>query len=220
MAKFLIVDDEEGIRQIIKEYCEFEGYETEFAADGMEAVRKARDTDYDMIIMDAMMPKLDGFSAVKEIRKIKQTPIIMLSARVEEYDKLHGFEMGVDDYVTKPFSPKELMARAAAIMRRGAMSEEKIVSGELTIDFAGRAVYVSGKRVPMTPKECDLLFLLARYNGKAFSRQELLDKIWGFDYYGDDRTVDTHIKMLRKSLGEQHRDKIITVRGMGYKATL
>ncbi len=212
MARFLIADDEEGIRQIIKEYCEFEGYETEYAADGMEAVRKARETDYDMIIMDAMMPKLDGFSAVKEIRKIKQTPIIMLSARVEEYDKLHGFEMGVDDYVTKPFSPKELMARAAAIMRRGAMSEEKMTSGDLTVDFSGR--------IPMTPKECDLLFLLARYNGKAFSRQELLDKIWGFDYYGDDRTVDTHIKMLRKSLGEQHRDKIITVRGMGYKAVL
>lgn len=220
MARFLIADDEEGIRQIIKEYCEFEGYETEFAADGMEAVRKARETDYDMIIMDAMMPKLDGFSAVKEIRKIKQTPIIMLSARVEEYDKLHGFEMGVDDYVTKPFSPKELMARAAAIMRRGAMSEEKMTSGDLTVDFSGRAVYIAGKRIPMTPKECDLLFLLARYNGKAFSRQELLDKIWGFDYYGDDRTVDTHIKMLRKSLGEQHRDKIITVRGMGYKAVL
>lgn len=220
MARFLIADDEEGIRQIIKEYCEFEGYETEFAADGMEAVRKARETDYDMIIMDAMMPKLDGFSAVKEIRKIKHTPIIMLSARVEEYDKLHGFEMGVDDYVTKPFSPKELMARAAAIMRRGAMSEEKMTSGDLTVDFSGRAVYIAGKRIPMTPKECDLLFLLARYNGKAFSRQELLDKIWGFDYYGDDRTVDTHIKMLRKSLGEQHRDKIITVRGMGYKAVL
>lgn len=220
MARFLIADDEEGIRQIIKEYCEFEGYETEYAADGMEAVRKARETDYDMIIMDAMMPKLDGFSAVKEIRKIKQTPIIMLSARVEEYDKLHGFEMGVDDYVTKPFSPKELMARAAAIMRRGAMSEEKMTSGDLTVDFSGRAVYIAGKRIPMTPKECDLLFLLARYNGKAFPRQELLDKIWGFDYYGDDRTVDTHIKMLRKSLGEQHRDKIITVRGMGYKAVL
>lgn len=220
MSKFLIADDEEGIRQIIKEYCEFEGYETDFAADGMEAVRKARETDYDMIIMDAMMPKLDGFSAVKEIRKIKQTPIIMLSARVEEYDKLHGFEMGADDYVTKPFSPKELMARAAAIMRRGALGEEKMVSGDMTIDFAGRAVYIDGKRIPMTPKECDLLFLLARYNGKAFSRQELLDKIWGFDYYGDDRTVDTHVKMLRKSIGEKHRDKIITVRGMGYKAVL
>ncbi len=168
MAKFLIVDDEEGIRQIIKEYCEFEGYETEFAADGTDAVKKARETDYDMIIMDAMMPKLDGFSAVKEIRKTKQTPIIMLSARVEEYDKLHGFEMGIDDYVTKPFSPKELMARAAAIMRRGAISEDKMVSGDLSIDFSGRAVCIAGKRIPLTPKECDLLFLLARYNGKAF----------------------------------------------------
>ncbi|MCX4312765.1 MAG: response regulator transcription factor [Clostridia bacterium] len=220
MSKFLIADDEEGIRQIIKEYCEFEGYTTDFAADGMDAVKKAKETDYDMIIMDAMMPKLDGFSATKEIRKNKQTPIIMLSARVEEYDKLHAFEMGVDDYVTKPFSPKELMARSAAIMRRGAMSEDKMVCGELTIDFAGCAVFISGKRVPMTPKECELLFLLARYNGKAFSRQELLDKIWGFDYYGDERTVDTHIKMLRKSLGNDYRDKIVTVRGMGYKAVL
>lgn len=220
MAKFLIADDEEGIRQIIKEYCDFEGYETEMALDGMDAVRKARETDYDMIIMDAMMPKLDGFSAVKEIRKFKQTPIIMLSARVEEYDKLHGFEMGADDYVTKPFSPKELMARAAAIMRRGLMSEDKLVSGDMTIDFAGRAIYIAEKRVPLIPKECDLLFYLARYNGKAFSRQELLDKIWGFDYYGDERTVDTHIKMLRKSLGDEYRDKIVTVRGMGYKAVL
>lgn len=220
MAKFLIVDDEEGIRQIIREYCEFEGYEADEAGDGMDAIKKAREFDYDMIIMDAMLPKLDGFSATKEIRKTKQTPIIMLSARSEEYDKLHGFEMGADDYVTKPFSPKELMARAAAIMRRGVAGEEKLVSGELTIDFAGRAVFVSDKRIPLTPKECDLLFLLARYNGKAFSRQELLDKIWGFDYYGDERTVDTHVKMLRKSLGEAFRDKIVTVRGMGYKAIL
>ena len=220
MAKFLIVDDEEGIRQIIREYCEFEGYEADEAGDGMDAIKKAREFDYDMIIMDAMLPKLDGFSATKEIRKTKQTPIIMLSARGEEYDKLHGFEMGADDYVTKPFSPKELMARAAAIMRRGVAGEEKLVSGELTIDLAGRAVFVSDKRIPLTPKECDLLFLLARYNGKAFSRQELLDKIWGFDYYGDERTVDTHVKMLRKSLGEAFRDKIVTVRGMGYKAIL
>ncbi|MDE5593351.1 MAG: response regulator transcription factor, partial [Clostridiales bacterium] len=169
MAKFLIADDEQGIRQVIKEYCEFEGYETEFAVDGMDAVKKARETDFDMIIMDAMMPKLDGFSATKEIRKYKNTPIIMLSARVEEYDKLHGFEMGVDDYVTKPFSPKELMARSAAIMRRGTMSEDKMTSGDLTIDFAGCAVFIAGKRVPMTPKECELMFLLARYNGKAFT---------------------------------------------------
>ncbi len=218
MAKFLIADDEQRIRQVIKEYCEFDGHEAEFATDGMDAVRKARETDYDMIIMDAMMPKLDGFSATKEIRKTKSTPIIILSARVEEYDKLHGFEMGADDYVTKPFSPKELMARAAAIMRRGTMSEDKMISGDLVIDFAGCAVFNTGKRVPMTPKECELLFLLARYNGRAFSRQELLDKIWGYDYYGDDRTVDTHIKMLRKSLGENYRDKIVTVRGMGYKA--
>lgn len=177
MAKFLIVDDEEGIRQILREYCEFEGYETDFACDGMEAVAKARDGDFDLIIMDAMMPRLDGFSATKEIRKTKSTPIIMLSARVEEYDKLHGFETGVDDYVTKPFSPKELMARAAAILRRGGMHGDKLIYGDLTVDFAGCAVFVGGKRVPMTPKECELLFLLARHNGKAFSRQELLDKI-------------------------------------------
>ncbi len=220
MAKFLIVDDEEGIRQIIREYCEFEGHDAVDAVDGIDAVMKARETDFDMIIMDAMMPKLDGFSAVKEIRKTKSTPVIMLSARVEEYDKLHGFDMGVDDYVTKPFSPKELMARAAAIMRRGAIADDKMTFGNLTIDFAGRTVFIAGKRLQMTPKECELLFLLARNNGKAFSRQELLDKIWGFDYYGDERTVDTHVKMLRKSLGAGFRDKIVTVRGMGYKATL
>lgn len=220
MVRFLIVDDEEGIRNIVKEYGEFEGYEVDEASDGIEAVEKAKQNGYDLIIMDAMMPRLDGFSAVKEIRKFSSAPVIMLSARVEEYDKLHGFDIGVDDYVTKPFSPKELMARASAILRRGGLRSEKQSFGDLTIDYAGHAVYICGDKISMTPKERDILFLLARNNGTAFSRKELLEKVWGADYEGDERTVDTHIKMLRNSLGEDYRDKIITVRGVGYKADL
>ena len=185
----------------------------------MEAVQKALANDYDVIIMDVMMPKLDGFSAVKEIRKKKDTPVIMLSARVEEYDKLFGFEMGVDDYVTKPFSPKEVMARIGAILKRGKVSKGKIVSDGLVIDKAGRNVYVDGAKAEMTPKEYELLFYLADNAGIAVSREKLLSEVWGYDFYGDDRTVDTHIKMLRASLGK-YRDKIVTLRGLGYKLEL
>jgi DNA-binding response OmpR family regulator len=220
MAKLLIVDDEEKIRAVIKEYAEFSGYETDEAKDGMEAVIKSKETKYDLIIMDVMMPKLDGYSAVKEIRKNAQTPVIMLSARVEEYDKLFGFEIGVDDYVTKPFSPKELIARVQAVLKRsGSPKKEIIKSDGLEIDIAGRSVYVDGKKVDMTPKEYELLFYLVENNGIAISREKLLSNVWGYDFYGDDRTVDTHVKMLRSSLGK-YRDKIITLRGLGYKVEL
>ncbi len=219
MTKILIADDEEMIRSVIAEYAKFEGYECAEAVDGMEAVQKALANDYDVIIMDVMMPKLDGFSAVKEIRKKKDTPVIMLSARVEEYDKLFGFEMGVDDYVTKPFSPKEVMARIGAILKRGKVSKGKIVSDGLVIDKAGRNVYVDGAKAEMTPKEYELLFYLADNAGIAVSREKLLSEVWGYDFYGDDRTVDTHIKMLRASLGK-YRDKIVTLRGLGYKLEL
>ncbi|MBE5732559.1 MAG: response regulator transcription factor [Clostridiales bacterium] len=220
MAKLLIVDDEEKIREVIKEYAEFSGYETDEAKDGMEAVIKSKETKYDLIIMDVMMPKLDGYSAVKEIRKNAQTPVIMLSARVEEYDKLFGFEIGVDDYVTKPFSPKELIARVQAVLKRsGSPKKEIIKSDGLEIDIAGRSVYVDGKKVDMTPKEYELLFYLVENNGIAISREKLLSNVWGYDFYGDDRTVDTHVKMLRSSLGK-YRDKIITLRGLGYKVEL
>lgn len=221
MYKLLIVDDEEKIREFIKKYAVFEGYETEEASDGMEAVEKCRRSDFDLIIMDIMMPFLDGFSAAKEIRKTKSTPIIMLSARGEEYDKIHGFEVGADDYVVKPFSPKELMMRVGAVINRTkkATSEdvrEVFTHGALTVDFTGRIVYIDGKKVDMTPKEYDLLFYLVRNRGIALTREKLITSVWGYDFYGDDRTLDTHIKLLRKSLGD-YATLIVTLRGVGYR---
>ena len=218
--KVLIVDDEEMIRNVLKEYVEFEGNEAFEAADGMEAVRMCRDNDYDIILMDVMMPRLDGFSAVKEIRKTKDIPVIMLSARGEEYDKLFGFEIGVDDYVTKPFSPKEVMARINAVTKRRAAKDEPnndVYKFEgLTIDMAGRNVYVDGEKAELTPKEYEILFYFVKNRGIALTREKLLMDVWGFDFYGDDRTVDTHIKMLRSNLKE-YRKFIVTLRGLGYK---
>lgn len=219
MAKILVVDDEIKIREIIKEYAEFEGYEVAQAEDGMQAVKMVKNQDFDIIIMDVMMPKLDGYSACKEIRKIKQIPVIMLSARGEEYDKLFGFEIGVDDYVVKPFSPKELMARIRAVLNRASASQrtEDVIRYEgLEINFTAREVKIDGQKVSMTPKEYDLLFYLVKNMNIALSREKLLEEVWGFDFYGDDRTVDTHIKMLRNSLGK-YRNLIVTLRGMGYK---
>lgn len=213
----LIVDDEEMIRGVLREYVEFEGGTAYEAADGMEAVKLCRDRDFDIILMDVMMPKLDGFSAVKEIKKTKSIPVIMLSARGEEYDKLFGFEIGVDDYVTKPFSPKEVMARIHAVMCRSAQEPADLVSFEgLTIDIAGRNVYVDGEKANLTPKEYEILFYFVKNKGIALTREKLLMDVWGFDFYGDDRTVDTHIKMLRANLKE-YRKFIITLRGLGYK---
>lgn len=219
MAKILVVDDEIKIREIIKEYAEFEGYEVAQAEDGIQAVEMVKNQDFDIIIMDVMMPKLDGYSACKEIRKIKQIPVIMLSARGEEYDKLFGFEIGVDDYVVKPFSPKELMARIRAVLNRASASQrtEDVIRYEgLEINFTAREVKIDGEKVSMTPKEYDLLFYLVKNMNIALSREKLLEEVWGFDFYGDDRTVDTHIKMLRNSLGK-YRNLIVTLRGMGYK---
>ncbi|HIR99939.1 MAG TPA: response regulator transcription factor [Candidatus Coproplasma avistercoris] len=221
MMKVLIVDDEEMIRNVLKEYVEFEGNEAFEATDGMEAVRMCRDNDYDIILMDVMMPKLDGFSAVKEIRKTKDIPVIMLSARGEEYDKLFGFEIGVDDYVTKPFSPKEVMARINAVTKRRSAGKEEprndVYKFEgLTIDMAGRNVYVDGEKAELTPKEYEILFYFVKNRGIALTREKLLMDVWGFDFYGDDRTVDTHIKMLRSNL-KQYRKFIVTLRGLGYK---
>ena len=219
MAKLLIVDDEQRIREMIKKYAVFEGHQVYEAADGFTAVQMAEENNYDIIIMDVMMPDLDGFSAVKAIRKMKQTPVIMLSARGEEYDKIHGFEVGVDDYVVKPFSVKELMMRIQAILSRGKEQTEtsNIVSFEgLTIDYTARIVTVNGERVDMSPNEYELLFFMSKNKNIALSRDRLLSEIWGYDYYGDDRTLDTHIKLLRKSLGE-YQKFIVTVRGVGYR---
>ncbi len=217
--KILIVDDEAMIREVLKEYVEFEGNEAFEAADGMEAVRLCREKEYDLILMDVMMPHLDGFSAVKEIKKTKDIPVIMLSARGEEYDKLFAFEIGVDDYVTKPFSPKEVMARISAVTKRHNVKPEgnEILKFEgLEIDMAGRNVYVDGQKAELTPKEYELLFYLVRNRGIALTREKLLYDVWGFDFYGDDRTVDTHIKMLRGNL-KDYRKFIVTLRGLGYK---
>ncbi len=216
--KILIVDDEEMIREVLKEYAEFEGNEAYEASNGMEAVKMCRDNDYDVILMDIMMPQLDGFSAVKEIKKTKDIPVIMLSARGEEYDKLFAFELGVDDYVTKPFSPKEVMARIHAVTKRaekGAGNPMQKFEG-LEIDMAGRNVYVDGEKAELTPKEYELLFYLVRNKGIALTREKLLCDVWGFDFFGDDRTVDTHIKMLRGNLKE-YRKFVVTLRGLGYK---
>lgn len=223
MYKMLVVDDEQNIRRVVREYAEFEGYSVEEAENGMQAVEICRKKDFDIIIMDVMMPRLDGYSACKEIKKSKNIPVIMLSARGEEYDKLFGFEIGVDDYVVKPFSPKELMARVKVVIKRNSREEdannklERLVFDGLEIDIPGREVYVDGKKISMTPKEYDLLFYLAKNNNIALSRDKLLEEVWGYDFFGDDRTVDTHIKMLRGSLGEKYRKYIVTLRGMGYK---
>ena len=214
--KVLIVDDEEKIREVLVEYAEFEGYECMEASDGMEAVKLVRENDFDVIIMDIMMPRLDGFSAVKEIKKIKDIPVLMLSARGEEYDKLFGFEIGIDDYVVKPFSPKEVMARINRLVKRNKQSNEVLKFKGLEVDMAGRNVYVDGKKVVLTPKEYELLFYFVKNKNIARSREKLLTDVWGFDFYGDDRTVDTHIKMLRSNLGS-YRDFIVTLRGLGYK---
>ncbi len=215
--KVLIVDDEEMIRGVLKEYVEFEGGTAYEAADGMQAVRLCKDNDFDIILMDVMMPRLDGFSAVKEIKKIKNIPVIMLSARGEEYDKLFGFEIGVDDYVTKPFSPKEVMARVHAVLKRGAEPSNGVVTFEgLTVDMVGRNVFVDGEKAELTPKEYEILFYFVKNKGIALTREKLLMDVWGFDFYGDDRTVDTHIKMLRSNL-KQYRKFIVTLRGLGYK---
>ena len=224
MYRILVVDDEENIREVIKECAEFQGHQVSEACDGMQAIEMVKNNDYDIIIMDVMMPRLDGYSACKEIRKIKQIPVLMLSARGEEYDKLFGFEIGIDDYVVKPFSPKEVMARVNAIVKRNqgakqapaAPAPETVKFGGLEINFTSRDVYIDGVKANLTPKEYDLLFYLVRNKNIALTRNKLLEEVWGYDFFGDDRTIDTHIKMLRNNLGP-YRNYIVTLRGMGYK---
>ena len=220
MKKILVVDDEEKIRSIIRKYGEFEGYEVAEACDGMDAIEKVKaNSDYDVIIMDVMMPELDGFSACSEIKKIKDIPVIMLSARGEEYDRIHGFEAGVDDYVVKPFSPKELMMRIKVVTSRSRSESEAVdvfrYEG-LEVNFTARTVSIDGKSIDMSPKEYELLFYLVRNKNIALERERLITEVWGYDYYGDDRTLDTHIKLLRNSLGE-YRKLLVTLRGVGYR---
>ena len=225
MYTILVVDDEARIRSIIRKYAEFEGHTVTEAGDGMEAVSLCRREQFDIIILDIMMPELDGFSVCREVRKISATPIIMLSARGEEYDKINGFELGVDDYVVKPFSPRELMLRVEAVMKRlkrnvaEQQAQNEIVEfdgGGLRADLTARIVYVDGERVDMSPKEYELFFYLLRNRNIALTREKLISEVWGYDFYGDVRTLDTHIKLLRKSLG-RYSDYIVTLRGVGYR---
>lgn len=226
MYHILIVDDEARIRSIIKKYAEFEGYRVTEAADGMEAVHLCRTNTFDIVIMDIMMPELDGFSACREIRKISQIPIIMLSARGEEYDKINGFELGIDDYVVKPFSPKELMLRIEAVMKRvnrisnDTVKKENVIisidNDGLRADVTARLVFIDDERVDMSPKEYDLFFYMLENRNVALSREKLISDVWGYDFYGDVRTLDTHIKLLRKSLG-RYANLIVTLRGVGYR---
>ena len=219
LYKILIVDDEAKIRELVRKYAEFEGHAVEEAENGMAAVELCQNKQFDMVLMDVMMPELNGFSSVKEIRKTSNVPVIMLSARGEEYDKIHGFEIGVDDYVVKPFSPKELMMRIEAILKRvqGSLPEHDKYNKEgLTIDFTARLVYVDQQLAELSPKEYDLLFYLVRNRNIALTREKLLSEVWGYDFFGDDRTLDTHIKMLRKTL-KGYNHFIVTLRGIGYR---
>ena len=226
MYHILVVDDEARIRSIIKKYAEFEGYRVTEVADGMEAVRLCRTQEFDIIIMDIMMPELDGFSACREIRKSSQIPIIMLSARGEEYDRINGFELGIDDYVVKPFSPKELMLRIEAVMKRvrrtptDTQKKENVVitldGGGLRVDVTARLVFIDDKRIEMSPKEYELFFYMLENRNVALSRERLISDVWGYDFFGDVRTLDTHIKLLRKSLG-RYAGLIVTLRGVGYR---
>ena len=223
MYHILLVDDEENIRTFIKKYALFEGHRVTEASGGMEAVSLCRENQFDLIVLDVMMEDLDGFSVCRKIREFSSVPIIMLTARGEEYDKIHGFEMGVDDYVVKPFSPKELMLRIEAVMKRvqGTKKKEEKPKEEywyesLHIDFAGRIVSVDGERLNLSPKEYDLLFYLVRNRNLALPRETLICEVWGYDFFGGDRTLDTHIKLLRKSLGK-YGARIVTLRGAGYR---
>ena len=225
MYNILVVDDEARIRSIIKKYAEFEGYTITEAGDGMEAVLICRNTSFDIIIMDIMMPELDGFSACREIRKVSDVPIIMLSARGEEYDKINGFEVGIDDYVVKPFSPKELMLRIEAVMKRVKNQSRKNTvenrilefdEGGLVIDLTARSVTIDGEKISMSPKEYDLLFYMVENQNIALTRENLINKVWGYDFYGDARTLDTHVKLLRRSL-KRYSSYIVTLRGVGYR---
>lgn len=219
MPKILIVDDEPKIAELIRKYAVFEGYETKEENDGMSAIEICKNEQFDIIIMDIMMPELDGFSAVREIRKDTNTPVIMLSARGEEYDRIHGFEVGADDYVVKPFSPKELMMRVGAILKRSSSAQKEnsvIKAYGIEMDMDARIVKIDDKKADLTPKEYDLLAFLMKNQGIALSREKIISNVWGYDYFGDDRTLDTHIKLLRKNLGV-YAKYIVTLRGVGYR---
>ena len=221
MCNILIADDNKQIAAILSEYAKKNGFKSSISYDGEEALNAVKNNDFDIILLDVMMPKKDGFEVCKEIRKFKSTPIIMLSARGEEYDKIHGFEIGSDDYVVKPFSPKELMMRVNAVIKRSGKAnsepEKDILTYKgLSVDFSARIVTIDGERVEMTPKEYELFFYMVKNKGIALTREKLISEVWGYDFFGDERTLDTHIKLLRKSL-KDYSKCIVTLRGVGYR---
>lgn len=220
MQRILVVDDEDGIRDIIKQYLDFEGFAFDEAVDGVEAVSKAKEGNFDLAVMDIMMPNCDGISALRQIREFSDLPVILLTAKGEEYDKIFGFDLGADDYVVKPFSPRELMSRIKAVLKRTEKKEEKdkeiYTFRGLEVNPKSYEVKIDGKRITVTPKEFELLSFFIQNKNTVITRDTILNKIWGYDFYGDSRTVDTHIKMLRGSLGE-YRDLIKTIWGVGYK---
>ena len=217
MIKILIADDEEKIRTVVREYGRINGYEVYEAGDGEEAIRMTEEERFDLVILDIMMPNLDGFTACRQIKAKRDVPVIMLSARTEEYDKLLGFELGIDDYVTKPFSPKELMARIKVILERNKVYTGSVIRFEgLEVNEEAHVVKVDGKEVRLTNKEYDLLVFFLKNRNVALTRERILNEVWGYKFYGDERTVDTHVKMLRQSI-DPYGEKIITVRGVGYK---
>ena len=215
--KILVVDDEAMIREVIKEYCAANHFTTDEAASGKEALKKLQTNAYDFMVLDIMMPEMDGYTLLEELPKEKRIPTLVLSARGEEFDKLRGFELGIDDYLTKPFSPKELIARIKAIYNRSNQNLPYIYKlNTLELNFSAHTLKIDNKLINVTPKEFEILTYLIKNKGIAISREQLLSRLWGYDYFGDDRTIDTHIKMLRNNLGP-YRDYIITVRGIGYK---
>ena len=221
MPRLLIVDDDIHLRKLVRTYVKMAGYEFDEAENGQQAVDKIHDTDFDIVVLDVLMPGMDGFKTLEEIRKTSQVPVIMLTSRSEEWDKLSGFNLGADDYMTKPFSPRELVARIGAVLKRSGQTDKDddsdiLVFSDLSIDPGSRIVTAGEKNITLTPKEFDLLLYLARNERLVLKREQLLDKVWGQDYYGDSRTIDTHIKSLREHLGE-YRKTIKTVWGIGYK---
>ena len=220
MYNILVCDDEEGIRTLISKYAKYEGHNVIMAENGADAVKKCRTQSFDIVIMDVMMPVMDGYRAAKEIRSFPQVPIIMLTAKGEEYDRIHGFEVGTDDYVVKPFSPKELMMRIDVIMRRVSgrqdNAHEVYIKDGLQIDFTARRVTIDDVQAELAPKEYELLCYLVKNKGVAVSRERLMSDIWGYEFFGDDRTLDTHIKLLRRHIG-RYSSLIVTLRGTGYR---
>ncbi len=213
--KILIVDDEELIRNVIREYCKLEGYITDEAINGKEALEKCENNDYDLIIMDIMMPVMDGYEAIKNIKEYKDIPVIMLSARGDEIDKLNGFNIGIDDYVTKPFSPKELMARIKAIVKR-TKGDDIITLDDLIINKTTYELIIDNQKIDLTHTQFELLYLFLSNLNIVLSRDKIIYNIWGYDYDADERTIDAHIKLLRSKIGK-YRDNIKTIRKVGYK---